>query len=83
MVPPPLGAFAERARTRWDCRRWRGGGAGQRLVGQQAASVVGDGELIGRSGDGDQAPMMRAVVIGAQQHQITNKSLIYLRSERA
>lgn len=38
---------------------------------------VGDGEMVGWSGDGDDASVMQPVVVGADQHQVADESGIY------
>ncbi|POY16975.1 hypothetical protein C3472_14845, partial [Mycobacterium kansasii] len=40
--------------------------------------LVGDGQSVSGSGDGDDAAVVAAVVIWAQQYQVGYKSLIYL-----
>ena len=70
LIPPPVGAFAGRSgawRHRgWGSVRW----AGQRSWAQRSAGAVGDGELVCGSGDGDDAPMVQPMMIGAEQHEV-------------
>ena len=47
---------------------WVGGPVIRALSG--AAGCVGDDEVVGGSGDGDDAPMVQPVVIGAHQHEV-------------
>ncbi|MBS9535692.1 hypothetical protein KIH27_19075 [Mycobacterium sp. M1] len=41
------------------------------------AVFVGDDEVVGGAGDGDDAAVMLAVMVGAEQHQIADKSGTY------
>ena len=70
VVPPPLGAFADRSavgRYRgWGFRRW----TGQRGIAQWSALAVGDDEGVGGSGDGDDAAVVQPVVVWTYQHQV-------------
>lgn len=49
---------------------------------QRAAAVIGHDELVSGTADGDGAPVMQAVMIRAHQHQVDNKSLIYLHTNQ-
>lgn len=77
LVPPPVGAFAERSGTRWDRRWWGAGWAGQRSGMQVSAVGVGDDEVLGGAGDRDAAAVMGPVVIRAEQHQVCCKLVIH------
>ena len=46
--------------------RW----TGERSCTEFSAGAVGDGEIVGGPGDGDNASMVQPVVIGAYQHQV-------------
>src|SRR5689334_2234105 len=69
-VPPPVGALSGRSRARRHRGRGCGGWARERSCAQPSTGAVGDDEIIGGSGDGDDAPMVQPVMIGAHQHQV-------------
>lgn len=73
LVPPPLGAFAGGAGARGDRRCGLGRFPSQRCGGKGSVGGVGDGELIGGPGDGDQAAVVQPVVVGADQYQVADK----------
>jgi hypothetical protein len=54
-VPPPVGAFAGGSGAGWDGGRGMLGGAGDRSCSEPSAVTVGDDEVVGGAGDGDQA----------------------------
>jgi hypothetical protein len=81
LVPPPVGAFAGRSGTWFDRGRGRGRGSGQRSRLQRSAFLVGDHEVLGGSGDGDDAPMVGPVVIGAHQ-RVSHESEVLGRAAR-
>ena len=70
LVPPPVGALAGGSgagRHRgWGLGRW----AGQRSWAQRSTGAVGDAQILWGSGDGDDAPMVQPVMVGAEQHQV-------------
>ena len=70
VVPPPVGAFAEWPGAGWDLGWGSGRWACQRSRVQTRTGVIGDGQLIGGPGDGDDATMVQPMVIRAQQHQV-------------
>ncbi|BCI91536.1 hypothetical protein NIIDMKKI_67420 [Mycobacterium kansasii] len=78
VVPPPVGAFAGGPGIGRDSGRGLGGWACQRCCAELSAAGVGDAEIGGGAGDGDDAAVVAAVVIGAKQYQVGYKSLIYL-----
>src|SRR5262245_51627185 len=69
-IPPPVGAFAGwpgvGRDSRWGLRR----GTRQRSGAEPSAGAVGDDELVCGSADGDDAPMVQPVMVGADQHQV-------------
>ena len=69
-IPPPVGALAGRSGAgRYD-RRGFSRRARQRSCAKWSASAVGHGQVICGPGDGDDAPMVQPVVIGAEEHQV-------------
>ncbi|EUA24415.1 hypothetical protein I552_3780 [Mycobacterium xenopi 3993] len=52
--------------------------AGERCSAEPSTVTVGDDEIIGGSGDGDHTAVVQAMMVGADQHQVGYKSLIYL-----
>ncbi len=70
LVPPPVGAFAGGSGAGWDIGWGSCGGAGDGSCGECCAVTVGDGEVLGGAGDGDQAAVVCPVVIGAEQDQV-------------
>lgn len=78
LIPPPVGAFAGGPGARWDGGRGPVGGPRQRSAAELSAGAVGDDEVVCGSGDGDEAAVVQPVVVGAYQHQVGYKSLIYL-----
>ncbi len=70
LVPPPLGALPGGSGAGcdrgWGSGRW----AGQRCRAQCSAGAVADRQRVSGSGDGDDAPMVQPMMIGAQQHQV-------------
>jgi hypothetical protein len=70
VIPPPVGAFAQWSGPGWDIgwgfRRW----ARERCCAEGLAVGVGDGQVVGGSGDGEDPAVVQPVVIGAQQHEI-------------
>lgn len=69
-VPPPLGAFAFWSRAGLHIGGWCGGWSGQRRVGEGFTVAVGDFQCVGGPGQGDDTPMVQAVVERADEHQI-------------
>src|SRR5690242_3866283 len=70
VVPPPVGAFAERSRAGWDVGWGLGGWSGQGCPGRRGSVGVGDDQPGGGSGDGDSPGVVQPVVEGAQQDQV-------------
>ena len=70
VVPPPLGAFARRARIGPDFRWGCGGWAGQRPAVKFSTQAVGDRNTVSGTADGDHPPVMQPVVERADQDQI-------------
>ena len=64
-IPPPVGALAGGPGARWDGGRGKVGWTCERSCAQWSTGAVGDGEIIGGSGDGDHAPVVQSVVIRA------------------
>ena len=77
VVPPPVGFLAGRATIGRHGRGWTGGRTGQGPGIQWVAIAVGDDEVVGGAGDGDDAPVMQAVMVGAEQDQVCYKFLNY------
>ena len=77
VVPPPVGALAQRTRPWWDIGRGMLGWARQRSGAESLTVAVGDDQILGGSGDGDLAAVMGPMVIRADQHQVCCKSLTY------
>ena len=71
-VPPPVGAFAGRPGVGRDVGWGSAGGTGDRSCAEPPPGAVGDDEVLGRAGDGDQAAVMCPVVIRAEQHQVVD-----------
>src|SRR3954463_6025581 len=70
LVPPPVGAFAAGTRAGRDRGRRCGWWAGQGGVAECSAGAVGDHEVVGGSGDGDDAAVVQPVMVGADQHEV-------------
>ena len=69
-VPPPVGALAGGPGTRRDGGRGLSWWARERSRAQWSPGAVGDAEIVGGSGDGDDAPVVQPMVIRAYQHQV-------------
>lgn len=69
-VPPPVGAFAGGSGPRWDSGRGKVRRTRERSCAEPSTGAVGDDEIVGGSGDGDDAPVVQPMVIRAYQHQV-------------
>lgn len=78
VIPPPVGAFAEGPGAWWYRGRGVAGRARKRPRAEWLPVAVGDAEGVGGTGDGDDAAVVQPVMVGADQHQVGYKSLIYL-----
>ena len=56
--------------ARWDGGRGKVGRTRERSWAEPSTGAVGDDEIVGGSGDGDDAPVVQPVVIWAYQHQV-------------
>lgn len=75
VVPPPVGAFAERPGAWWH-RGWGlGWWARQRSRAQRSPVAVGDGQGVGGTGDGDDAAVVQPVMVGAD-HRLSHESMV-------